>query len=452
MYTRATPLTSLDTFREITQYHPWHFWGLAGPPPSPAAVAAQGRENGCRPIIRQYGWQAGDAVSREQIAQALVDAEELVRTELEYPIAPQFRTATLTVPSYYNPTLVQPRPIGSDGRWQSVELPDGELIAVGIETVTLLATPAYDGPFPYAPGANSVGTLAYYDRDGDGLVDQAQIRLTDSTTPLDEFALYVPPPSGAGGNGRFDESARSDRWRIHPIIATRSGDTVTIQVPAWLLVEPILSEGAQAGSLNGINPQSSASYLQSVEVCRRFCDPTGTSVATAQAMLIWESGPWPWCCATTGSSATDPAAQAYAIARVAIRNARIGRVAPAEAVYDAATGTWHACDCATWWGCRPPDRVEVRYLAGQRLTRGQVAAPWDRLIVGMAAAMLARPLQGCKDTASLINFWQTDPTRAAGNETFQAQPRANNPFGTRRGQIDAWAQVQSDRLIRGIQP
>lgn len=443
------PLTPLDTFRSISQYMPWHFWGMAGATGGASVTKPSTNANNCRPVLRQYGWQAGDAASRTQIAQTLVDAERLVRTQIEHPIAPQFLEAEVQIPEYYDRRFVNRFPIGSDGRWQSVELPDGEVQAIGVESITLLATNTVAVPFPFTSWPAAIGDLAYFDLDGDGLVDTAVVVLTDSTTPLDEIQLYVPAATGDGKNGRFDFSDLSERWRIRPSVATRSGTTVTIRADARLFIRPVLYEGVPQTPIliNGLDPSLATNYLQSVDICRRRCDPSGTTVDTAQAVLIWESAPWPWCACPTSS---DPAATASAIARVGIRDAHLGLVTPAQAVYDATNQTWTAADCATWWGCRPPDRVLVRYLAGRALEQGTIAPPWDRLIVGMAAAMLARPLAGCQDVHSLIDRWQTDPTRAAGGATFQAQPRANNPFGTRIGQIDAWSQVKYDRITRGL--
>lgn len=449
--TIATPITALDTFRAISQYHPWHFWGVAGGSGPASVTRASTSQNNCRPVLRQYSWQTQNAVAREEIAQALWDAEQLVKSQLDYPIGPEFIESEMDIPRYFDPLMIGPISVGSDGRWQAIQLPHGRIQAVGVEAITLLSTPVIDPPFPFTPGTlNALGTIAYYDRDGDGLVDQAQIRFTDSATPLDQFAVYVPAGTGDGTNGRFDFTDLAERWRIFPVQASRSGTTVTLLAPAWLFIRPVLYEGVPSSviALNGLDPTVSTNYLQSVDVCTRVCDPNGTSVATAQAELIWEASPWPWCACPSGGS--DPAGTASAIGRVGIRSAEVGIVSAVESVYDSTAGTWAAADCGTWWNCRPPDRVIVRYMAGSHLVRGQVAPPWDRLIVGMAAAMLGRQLPGCMDYNSLITRWQTDPTRAGGGETFQAQPRANNPWGTRFGQIEAWAQTQRDRLLRGV--
>lgn len=419
------PVTALDTFRDAAQLSPWWFWGMAGAS-GPTAVTGQQSRNNCRPIIRQYGWQAGDAVSRSQITQALVQAEALLAEHLSYPIGPTFRAATLPWPQLADRRRVRTPPIGSDGRWLSVALPDGEIRAVGLETLTALGDAA----------------VSYIDDDGDGLVDRFTVQIADSATPLDQIVV------GFTASDRYDGSDLSDRWLVRPTTAARSGGTVTVTGRAWCCVRPVQYEGASAAALNGLDPATTTIYAEQLTVARRYAAPAGTTAATAQAELIWESQPWPWCACPASTS--DPASTASAVARVGIRDAAAGLVTPAEAVYDASTGTWAAADCWGWWGCRPPDRVTVRYQAGVPLVRGEVAAPWARVVTGLAAALLARPLAGCEDTQSLIGQWQTDVTRAAGGTTFQAQRSADNPFGPRRGQIDAYAEVMRRRLSCGV--
>jgi hypothetical protein len=421
----VTPLTALDTFRAQSQSHPWWFWGMAGSGPA-AVVTSSDRRANCRPIIRQYGWQAGDAVSRSQIAQTLSEAEALLAEHLGYPIAPAFREATIPWPTLADRRLTRTPPIGSDGHWLSMPLPDGEIRAVGLETLTALGTAAVN----------------YIDDDGDTLVDRFTVSIADTTTPLDQIVV------GFTSADRFDGSALSARWLVRPTTATRSGGIVTVTGRAWCCVRPVLYEGTQPQALNGLDPELTTIYAEQLTVARHYAAPGGTTPETAQAMLIWESQPWPWCACPNNSS--DPASYAVAVARVGIRDAATGLVTPAEAVYDAATDTWAAADCWGWWGCRPPDRVLVRYQAGLPLHQGEVAPPWDRLITAMASAMLGRPLAGCEDTVSLIHQWQTDVTRAAGGTTFQAQRSADNPFGPRRGQIDAYQEVLRRAVRRGI--
>jgi len=421
------PLTALETFRALAQQSPWWFWGMAGASGPTAVTQPSDRRGNCRPIIRQYGWQAGDAVSRTQIAQALLQAEAQLREALGYPIAPQFLEAELPWPQLLDKRLLRRSSLGSDGRWLSVTLPDSEVRAVGVATIAVL---------------NADAAVVYADTDGDGLRDQFTITITDAATPLEQIAVYVAEAN------RYDGSGLSDRWQVRPTTATRVGSTVTITGRAWTAVRPVLYEGATANALNGLDPADTAIYQAAMDVCRTYAAPAGTTPATAQAMLVWESRPWPWCACPVSTS--DPASTATAVARVGVRDAESGVVTPAEAVYDAATGAWAAIDWWGWWGCRPPDRVVVRYQAGLPLAGGEVASPWDRLVTGFAAALLARPLAGCEDTASLIHQWQTDVTRAAGGTTFQAQRSADNPFGPRRGQIDAYQEALRRMRTRGI--
>lgn len=420
------PLTALETFREQAQASPWWFWGMAGASGPTAVTQPYDRKGNCKPIIRQYGWQAGDAVSRAQIAQALVAAEAALREQLGHPIAPQFLEAELPWPQLIDKRLVRSSSLGSDGRWLSVTLPDSEVRAVGLATITALDTGV---------------AVSYFDDDGDGLYDRFTVTLTDAATPLEQIAVYVSAAD------RYDGSGLSDRWQVRPTTAARVGTTVTITGRAWCCVRPVLYEGAAANALNGLDPAGNI-YVETLDVARTYAAPAGTTPETAQAMLIWESLPWPWCACPVSTS--DPASYAAAVARVGVRDAESGVVTPAEAVYDASTGAWAAVDWWGWWGCRPPDRVVVRYQAGLPLTSGEVAPPWDRLVTGFAAALLARPLAGCEDTASLIHQWQTDVTRAAGGTTFQAQRTADNPFGPRRGQIDAYQEALRRMRVRGI--
>lgn len=423
----TVPLTALETFRAQAQQSPWWFWGMAGSTGPTAVTTGYDRKGNCRPIIRQYGWQAGDAVSRTQIAQALTLAEAQLREQLGCPIAPQFLEAELPWPQLLDKRLLRRSSLGSDGRWLSVTLPDAEVRAVGLETISVL---------------DDAAAVTYADDDGDGLVDRFTVTLADSTTPLEQIAVYVSAAN------RYDGSDLSARWQVRPTTATRAGGTVTITGRAWTAVRPVLYEGAAASALNGLDPADMAIYQGTMDVARSYAAPAGTTPATAQAELIWESLPWPWCACPVRTS--DPASTASAVARVGIRDAEAGVVTPAEAVYDATTGSWAAADVWTWWGCRPPDRVIVRYQAGLPLAAAEVAAPWDRLVTGFAAALLARPLAGCEDTASLIHQWQVDVTRAAGGTTFQAQRSADNPFGPRRGQIDAYQEALRRMRTRGI--
>ena len=75
-------LIPLDTFAYIAQIHPGHFNTLAGGDIFPVTGS-------CSDVWWQYGWQAHDRVSRDDLAQAMRDVEKEVASVLGYSIAAQ---------------------------------------------------------------------------------------------------------------------------------------------------------------------------------------------------------------------------------------------------------------------------------------------------------------------------------------------------------------------------
>lgn len=413
-----TPLLPLETFRRQMGFHPFHFYQLAN---STIPVTSS-----CDAVVYQYAWQVADAVGRSEILEAIERAEDRLREYLDFSVAPRYTTETLPWAGGWG-----------SGRWPAVTLREGEIRAIGTEKLTLIGTPS----------------VTYTDADNDGVDDSWIATIATSVTDTSQIAVYVP------ANDRLDGESAGDRWRIQPVQVSISGGLVTVRGRMWLMVQPIMYEGVAS---NTIDPNDSAARLSAVEIYQRTTETNGTTVATSQAVLTWESSPchgW-WCCcdcctdAATAYSGSpyDPAAVAQAVARVGIRDARLGIVTPAEAAYDATTGIWSSLDATV---CGVPDRVTVRYLAGLPLdSDGQMQAAWRPIVALMAAAELARPVCGCEAANRELYRWQVDLARTAGNndEQFGAISAAdlNNPFGTRRGHVYAWRRVEQLPLSRGI--
>ena len=201
-------------------------------------------------------------------------------------------------------------------------------------------------------------------------------------------------------------------------------------------------------------------FAEEVDVYRRYADPTGITTDTAQAVLIWETDPWPvWATGCGGSGLTyadgsrDPAALAYAIARVNIRNARRGEVALGHATYNSTTGQWVG---AQWGDYRSPDRVTIRYEAGVEIDAlestnhlGRLISDWDRVVSRFACAEMPVRQFSCDEANHEIYRWQAEMARAGGNETFKlSESDLNNPFGTQAGHIYAWRRVSQMQLAR----
>lgn len=409
----------LETFRQLMGLSPWHFWGLGN--------SRIPRQSTCDSIVQQHSWQDTDAVGREQIVEAIATAEGLLREYLHFWPAPRYSEETVAW---------QGSSLAWDG-WQTVQLPDGYVHAIGTEKYTSIGT---------VTTADS--TLVFSDQDGDSLNDTfiATVTVAADTNPLSLGCYFVAAD-------RLDGEPISERWRIAPTTVTVSGTTATLRGRFWQLVKPILYEGVQGTTVNGLDPNSLANIVSELGIFQRTTDPTGTTVATAQGYLTFESHPchgWWCCCSSCIPNGTDPAATATALARVGIRDARHGIVTPGQATYNVDTGEWSgAYPCWAW----TPDTVTIRYLSGFPLdARGQMDRDMAMIVARLAAAELARPICACADAQAEQYRWQYDLTLAGeSDKIFSTNDIAlTNPLGTRRGHVFAWKQIQQREQLRGI--
>lgn len=423
-------LVPLESFRKTVNFHPFHWWGLANVD-IPATCG-----DGTSDLIFEYAWQ-GDNAGRDDIRQAIETAEARLFEHLGFRIAPQYISETIRFPRYHDTALNNVRYSGADGRWITIQLPEGKVRAAGVEARTLIATVTTN------PGGGMVVT----DDDGDGLDDTFTITIATSVIDPEQIAVYVGSPY------RMDGEGISDKWRVAPTSVSISGGMAIIKGRSWMLVKPILY---QVTDLAAIDPTVDSNFIGTLDVVRRYTDPTGTTVDTAQAKLIWETPPYPaWATAcgngaSFGDASTDSAAVAQAIARVGIRDAENGIVSLGEAVFDATSGIWGAVNMSF---CRPPDRVTLRYLAGDALENGNVQSKWATLVSRFAAAELAKPICACQAAQKGLFAWQLD--RAfAGDSALEkwnlSMEDLSNPFGTRAGQIAAWRAIKPLRKFQAV--
>ncbi len=424
-----TPLVSLEQFRREMQLQPFHYYGLADSVYTPVTTT-------CNDLIHEYAWQGQDMAGRDDIRRALDKAEDKLRDYLTYSIAPHFVTDTLIMPRFRDRRLNRIGYSDATGRWLDVQLNEKKVIACGLETRTLIGTVQ-----------TSDLSLVYTDDDGDGLIDTFTATIATTVTDVTQIALYF-----AVGD-RLDGSAVGERWRITPIYVAINLGVAVIKGRAWQLVRPILYEGVGsyfADPTYAVDPTNTGNYVSSLEVYRYYCDPTGTTTDTAQAMLIWETQPYPFWTTTPVDNSLDPAAQAYAIARCALRDPENGVIGIGESLYDASTGNWRAQNLTS---ARPPDRIVVRYQAGDPLVNAQIKANWVTVVSRLAAAELGRRVSLCPERSKELSYWQIDRAFAGNATEEKFTPDAgdlSNPFGTRNGHIYAWHEVQSKRLLTAV--
>lgn len=415
-----TNLLPLESFRSAFSYHPWHFWQLAGANNFPVS-------SDCADLIYRYMWQANDSVGREDIIKAIESAENKLQDHLRYAVAPHYVTETLYPERWYDTKLNRVMYNDSTGRWLNVQLPEGKIQTIGIETRTIIGA----------------ALLVYSDADGDGLNDTWSTSIaTTVTDPTQIEAMFISADRGGAPVG--------DEWTIKPITVTIAGGMATITGRAWQTVKPAKYDAGTA-----VDPANAANFATSLDIYRHYCDPTGTTQDTAQAVLIWETQPWPHFVAPIISSitpnSTDPAALGYALARVTLRDAENGVVAFGEAQYDSTSGQWLAITMSNF---RPPDRILIRYLAGEALdSRGQMQDRWQRIVAHFAAAELGKRVCACNGANRAIYEQQVD--RAFGGDArvekfTMTQGDDVSPFGYREGQLEAWRVVRQLRQFVGV--
>lgn len=423
----------LDTFRQRISYHPWHFWGLSN-----ATIPVQ---SNCNTLVYEYAWLMADQMGRNEVRQAIGDAEARLREHMNYSVGRRF--VVETVP-YSRPALADHQYLysaGGDLRWLSVRASEGMIRNAGVEAFETL---------------DAAAVVTYSDPDGDGINELWTVTIAgvSSTLNLDQVAVYF------SSSDRLNGEAKGDRWLIQPIKASLSGTTLTIKGDAWLMVKPLKYQGFTPATLD---PSTSGNFVTEVEVYRRYCDPDGQTTSNAQAVLVWETAPYPAFCSATGNNLTfspneaDPAALAYATARVNIRNATLGYLTVGDAVYDSTTGQWASVD---WGYYRQPDRVILRYEAGAKLAvvedtlnQAGVFGRWDDIVVRFAAAELAHQIAGCEVANRELYRWQYDyGIDTEGQRGRVAVEDLRNPFGTKAGQIYAWQQVRNLNTMRSFLP
>jgi hypothetical protein len=382
----------------------------------------------------RYEWQDSDAVGTKAIEQAIETAETKLRQYLGYSPAPHYVVETLQWPRISGAG-------GADGRWLTLQATEGEVRAIGVETVLAIQVAA---------------AITYTDEDGDGIDDTFTISAASTLTDASQVAVYFSLADRFNGFGAT--TALSPRWRVQPITVTISGGTVTVKGPKQLCVKPIKYEGVVNIGANGLDPSVAGNFVATLDLYQRYTATDGNTVDTSQAVVIWETRPchgWACCCdgcvtASYSGAVSDVAATAQAVGRGGIRDARHGLITPVAELYNTAGQTWSSNSCC---GGETPDRVIVRYLAGWPLgSDGLMQEPYRTVVARLAAAELARPVCGCDSANRELYHWQFDLSQTArGDELFGiSQENLNNPLGTRRGHVQAWKFIQDQQQLTGI--
>lgn len=381
-------LLSLDRFAEIVGISPLHFNQMDMP---------QDLElSNCGMPILQYSWQSSDAISREEIAIAIADAEQQIETYLNY--AP--------LPKWYDEHVMLPQRAGiiTSARVQ----PRRRLfIQGGIRAVTLIDADA-------AP--------QWSDEDNDNFDETATITATlpANVTDPDEVAIFYP------------EQSADPAWQIRPVKVIIASGVATITCKRWQLVKPeLLTPLAPSAVL----PNDDDNFLDAVDVYRVYNDPSHQV-----EFHIRNHG----CgtCSGDGCTACGYTVETGCISAIDYRLAHL----------DLTHATWDADTLAFGSGCclsGAPERARLFYNAGLKgpgASRTKMAVDMELNIARLAMTKLDRQFCGCQSIQHALQYWTEDlaaSVSTAGKSTSTSVPKAlqGSPWGTKRGALYAWSKV-----------
>lgn len=335
----------------------------------------------------QHEWQQGDRTGREAVARAIAMAESRMETYLRYHLLPT---------------------------WKIDEQIDGPLItklgyviAGGRRATTLIDA---DAGITYSEDA-------YWQK---GTVT---VTVDEGTDPS-EVRIFYPG------------TAADPTWEIRPASVSIDGTTATIEFRRECAVIPEQWEALEFEAV--MDGENDAFFLAAADVYRVYNDPT-----LGASFTYPPSG----CHCSGNCNGSEQAGCLY-----------FGD--PTLGIGLARPGTWTDGEFTAghYLNCMHPNGIKVSYLSGHRDSTGYPWAnfPMDRMkrmsfqlaeaVAWFASALLERP--PCDCTVDSWEYWRQDLSLTA-NVRYAVQAAKPNPFGTRRGAVEAWNRVQELSLGNG---
>jgi hypothetical protein len=369
-YATTKTLLGLDRFAELVGIHPLHFNQVVLP-----------SVEFCGLPFYQYTWQNADRVGREEIAQGIAEAERQIEDVLRYKLAPSYEEEYFT--STYHPNGLGVYPPRLMTKW-------GKVWYGGKEATSLI---------------HAAGVLVYSDGDSDGYNETAQYSIATSVTDVTEILVAYPGTSGL--------------QEITPSEVVIQGGNVYITIPRGRLV---LNNLVNSLSPSGIDGNIDANFLTTVDIYRRYHDPS------VQAQLIWVS-------TLPGQIATQEGA-------LTVKSDEVGCFIYQPAAWNTVTQLF---DATCWNADRLPDRVRIWYLAGDydvNNTR-RMRPTLELAVARLALSGFDRPLCACSAITNYAEYWAEDQALVTATQALRTSHNLPSrvlgcPFGTRRGQLYAW--------------
>lgn len=394
-------LLSLDEWAAILGISPFEFNQAVYPAPKSAQ---------CKDVFYQWQWQK-DHLGREEVAEAIASAEQMIRDSLLFWPAPYY-TVDEVIPY---PRPYQRNLFGMSGTWRGEWKTFGtkhhKVIKGGVLNRTAIAT---------IGGAD----LTKLDLDSDGVFETFQAVITNvaigTITDVDEIALYFIAANRHG-------EGISETWRIRPVNVSVTGNTATITGHRTLLINPVPEFVVNPTELDAT---VDGNYVTSVECYRTFTDDTATAALPYQGVAMWKDIPG----CTAGCTFT-------------IKELCLGQHQNEQGQIFASFDqpcTWPFPD-------REPDRLQINYVSGLPLENGKMQHVMAQIVTYLSVSLLANEPCGCDRTNRILARWKAPITKFVDN-TANASAFADsvNLFPMTYGGQWAWKRCNDFRHIEVV--
>lgn len=355
----------------------------------------------CDNVLFQNAFQAYDFLSREEIADSIAQAEQLVSDILGYWPSPRYMVdEPHQYPRHFNRQY--PYRYGmraSSGQYKSTQTKYGKIQVMGIESLTLI------GDFPVV------------------LSDETASGIDDT------FTVTAAVPAGTTAAAIAAFFIEADRLNlslaeseIKPLNVSITGNVATITGHVSLLVLPILQLAVAPPDLSALD---TAIYAAEIAIYSRATDITDTG------SLRWIN---------ISPCEQPPCEVDIQTACFGIQDAELGFVYPLPAEWDTTAEQFnlHYPCCVG----RDPDKLTVNYLAGMaRQSNGRMDAKHAKIIALLATSLLPNRTCGCDRANQRLHYYRSLPTDEKSNLLMprEVMEEAGENLGNMgRGAVESW--------------
>lgn len=395
----------LDTAARIIGNDPIHFNSIE--------TTRRPITNACDDIWFQYAWQRTGQASRDDLALALREAEDMTIDYLGYSPVPIWVEAEEKLVEHPSVVELQGWGLNSRGQAKSVQSNLGFVIEAGVRAKSLVQASA---------------PIVYSDEDGDGYNETATVTVATSLTEAQEIHAYFEGKSG------------DDSWEIRPIDITLSGGNAILVFPRYLVPTPTLwdQDPIEQDIWRPINGDNIANFETAIDVYRVYNDPSD------QATFYNRNA-----CSSCNGSGCANCDWSTETGCLYVRDSRLGLLAWQRADWN--TGTLQF-DPASFC-CGEPEKMTISYRAGTINRRMkypyiQIDPMWARAIVYFAYTRLDRQDSRCENTQNVWSYWTQDLAKVEQSLSFSISVKdLQNPLGTTRAAIQLWRMIERHRLV-----